>query len=91
MKREIRIGELVISLAGHDKGDRFLVTGKEGGYLLLCDGKRRKAKNCKRKKEKHLFGTGVVCPWVENQPERINNTSVKTALKQLRDQAEEVK
>ncbi len=87
----IQIGELVKSIAGHDRGEYFLTIKREGEYLLLCDGKRRKMGCPKKKKEKHLSGTGLVCPWVESQPERINNTSVKTALKQLRSQTEEVK
>ena len=88
---KICIGELVRSVAGHDSGEYFLVVRREGEYLFLVDGKCRKAANPKKKKEKHLSGTGVVCPWVETEPERINNTSVRTALKQLLSQTEEVK
>lgn len=87
---KIRVGELVRSRAGHDCGDWFLTVGREGEYLLLCDGKRRKTGNLKKKKEKHLSGTGLVCPWVQTQPERINNTSVRTAIRQLLDRTEEV-
>ncbi|MEE1014003.1 MAG: KOW domain-containing RNA-binding protein [Clostridia bacterium] len=83
MKQNIHIGELVQSIAGHDKGDYFLVIRREGEYLYLCDGKRRKATSCKKKKQKHMIGSGRVCPWVETQPERVNNTSVKAAIRQL--------
>ena len=83
MKQELRIGELVRSIAGHDKGDFFLVIRKEGEFLWLCDGKRRKATACKKKKKKHVMSTGKICPWVETEPERVNNTSVKTAIRQL--------
>ncbi len=86
MKEEIRIGELVQSLAGHDKGSIFLVIRREGEFLYLADGKRRKTTSCKKKKEKHLLGLGTVCPWVESQPERVNNTSVRRALKALQNE-----
>ena len=52
-------GQIVRSLAGHDKGALFCVLDTDGGYLLLCDGKRRRLERPKRKKEKHtqLLGT----------------------------------
>ena len=40
---------IVRSLAGRDKGELFCVVGTEGAYLLLCDGKRRRAERPKRK------------------------------------------
>lgn len=83
MKQETRIGELVQSVAGHDKGDYFLVTRKEGDFVYLCDGKRRKATECKKKKQKHIIALGRYCPWVETEPERVNNTSVRAAIRQL--------
>ncbi len=83
MSERIQIGELVWSLAGHDKGDCFLAVRREGEYLFLCDGKRRKATSLKKKKEKHILGSGCICPWVAAEPERINNTSVKAAIKKL--------
>lgn len=83
MKQEIRVGELVQSAAGHDKGDYFLVIRKEGEFLYLCDGKRRKAAGCKKKKQKHSIALGKYCPWIETEPERVNNTSVRAAIRQL--------
>ena len=47
-------GWIVRSTAGHDKGELFCVTGMEGGYLLLVDGKRRKLSRPKRKKPGHV-------------------------------------
>lgn len=83
MKQGIRVGELVKSVAGHDKGDCFLVVRKEGEFLFLCDGKRRKATACKKKKQKHILALGKHCPWIVTEPERVNNTSVRTAIRQL--------
>ncbi len=46
------------SEAGHDKGSYFMVLREEGEYLLLADGKTRKAAAPKRKKAKHVCFVG---------------------------------
>ena len=80
-KDSIHVGELVRSLAGHDRDRYFLVIRRDGEFVWLCDGKSRKAVHSKRKKIKHVESTGIVCHWVLENPERINNTSVKKAIK----------
>ena len=47
-------GWIARSAAGHDKGTLLCVLGQEGGYLLLADGKRRRAASPKRKKTGHV-------------------------------------
>lgn len=45
------IGRVVVATAGRDKGTPLVVVGTEGTeYLLLADGKRRKAPNPKAEK-----------------------------------------
>lgn len=52
------IGRVVIATAGRDKGTPLVVVGTEGAeYLLLADGKRRKAQTPKRKKRRHIRAT----------------------------------
>lgn len=51
---EFKVGGLVKSLAGHDKGELYIITGREGEYVLLSDGKRRPLEKPKRKNIKHL-------------------------------------
>ena len=46
--------DIVQSLAGHDEGKLFMVTGAEGERLLLCDGKNRRKDNPKYKSPKHV-------------------------------------
>lgn len=57
---EIKIGSVVRSVAGHDKGDWFLVVATEEGYAYVSDGKLRKVEKPKKKKLKHLQGTHFV-------------------------------
>lgn len=80
---KINIGELVQSVAGHDKGEYFLVTGMDKEFLYLCNGKSRKADKLKRKKRKHVIKTGMVCEWVRENPEKLNNKSVRKAISGL--------
>lgn len=45
---------IVVSLAGHDKGQYFFVLEREGEYVTLADGKLRKLEKPKRKNVKHV-------------------------------------
>ena len=51
---EISKSDIVISLAGHDKGKLFYVIDTDGVYVLLADGKQRKVEKPKRKKRFHV-------------------------------------
>ena len=51
---DIALSDIVVSLAGRDKGKLFLVAGTEKDFLLIADGKGRKLEKPKRKKRKHL-------------------------------------
>lgn len=47
-------GAVVRAEAGRDEGGLFFVVGEEAPYLLLADGKRRRAARPKRKKRGHV-------------------------------------
>lgn len=51
--------EIVLSLAGHDKGKLFCVLETDGTYALIADGKERKLDAPKRKRCKHLRRVGT--------------------------------
>ena len=55
---EIKRGQVVRSLAGHDKGDFQTVLELLPPYAVVCDGKRRSLEHPKRKKLLHLAPTG---------------------------------
>lgn len=56
---EIETGRVVISSAGHDSGRRMVVTGADGGYVFVADGKERKLDSPKKKNIKHVRATSV--------------------------------
>ncbi|MDD4715032.1 MAG: KOW domain-containing RNA-binding protein [Oscillospiraceae bacterium] len=51
---EIRTSHVVLSTAGHDKGQLFLVVGEAERFLLLADGKTRTFGKPKRKNRRHV-------------------------------------
>lgn len=57
---EIRRGQIMRSLAGHDKGDFQAVLKVEGAFAYMADGKRRLLERPKKKKLMHLAPTGAV-------------------------------
>ena len=54
---ELKVGQVVRSLAGHDKGDLMVIAGFENTQVLVCDGKHRKLEKPKCKNPKHLEET----------------------------------
>ena len=54
---DIRVGRVVISSAGHDSGRRMVVTGADGGFVFVADGKERKLDSPKKKNIKHVHAT----------------------------------
>ena len=57
---EIKIGSIVRSKAGRDKGRLFLVVDIKDGYIYVSDGKLRRVESPKKKKLKHLQGTNFI-------------------------------
>lgn len=51
---EFKAGRVVISSAGHDSGRFMVVTGADGGFVYVADGKERKLESPKRKNIKHV-------------------------------------
>lgn len=47
-------GTICTSLAGHDKGEVFVIIGEDGEYVLLVNGASRPLAKPKRKKKKHI-------------------------------------
>ncbi len=73
---EVKRGQVVRSLAGHDKGGFLVVLQTEPPYALVCDGKRRPLERPKRKKLIHMAPTATV---LGEEPLRTNR-QIRTAL-----------
>lgn len=53
------VGQVVLSTAGHDKGELLVVAGIEGKTVLLCNGKSRPLEKPKKKNIKHIVSIGT--------------------------------
>ena len=78
---EVRRGQIMRSLAGHDKGDFQVALRLEGEFAYMADGKRRRLELPKKKKLKHLAPTGTVLG-----EERLStNRQIRMALEKYRE------
>lgn len=78
---EIKRGQVVRSLAGHDKGGFLTVLEVSPPFALVCDGKRRPLERPKRKKLFHLAPTATVLPEEALRTDR----QIRTALRPFQD------
>lgn len=51
---DIDKSDIIISLAGRDKGQLFFVVGTDEEFVWIADGRGRKLENPKRKKRRHV-------------------------------------
>ena len=76
-------GDIVYSIAGRDKDTYFVVVRTADVYAYLCDGRKRKSDNPKKKKVKHLK-TGIGhSMYLENKlisGEKVTNTELRREL-----------
>lgn len=73
--------DIVSSLAGHDEGKLFMVTGSQDGRLRLCDGENRRLANPKSKSPKHVRLVRA------NESQPGTDKEIRTALAQAARQA----
>jgi ribosomal protein L14E/L6E/L27E len=57
------VGNIAVSMAGHDKGDAYVIVKEDAAYVYLCDGRLKTLEKPKRKSRKHVavnqsFDTG---------------------------------
>ena len=86
---DIRRGDVVRSLAGHDKDTLFCVVDTDGEFLLLANGKERKLNSPKRKNAKHAQRAGssdhpVFLRLKSGDP--VGDNEVRKALAAFRDE-----
>ena len=55
---EFKCGQIVKSIAGHDKYQFYLIKEIKDEYVYLVDGKIRKLNRTKKKKKKHISFIG---------------------------------
>lgn len=80
----IGIGDVVLSIAGRDRNEYFIVTKVEENYVYLVDGDIRKIENPKKKKMKHVeltnFSDSTIAEKIRNN-NKITNQDIRKSLK----------
>lgn len=90
----LKRGEIVQSLSGHDAGRLHYVIETEEDFLRLVDGKHRKVEAPKRKRRKHVISVGI---WTHPVTDRIQkgepvlDSEIRRALAAFRDRFSETK
>lgn len=79
---DIGSGTVVISSAGHDGGGWFVVTGAEGGYVYIADGKERRLLSPKKKNIRHVRATKSSI-----ELSGLTDKGLRRALRLLREQS----
>ncbi|MCL4426453.1 MAG: KOW domain-containing RNA-binding protein [Firmicutes bacterium] len=86
MQPGLRLGQVVVSKAGRDEGEVFVVLGWEsGGFVLVADGVRRKVEKPKRKNVRHLRVTPRIIWELEGKLSkgiRLNNAELRRRLQE---------
>ena len=78
---DVTAGSIVISKAGRDKGNIFLVLEVENGFSYIADGDKRKVEKPKKKKLIHLQKTNYI---FENVSKDIENCQVRKFIAQYK-------
>lgn len=85
---EVSLGSIVMSKAGRDKSNCFIVVAQENDYVYICDGDLRKIDKPKKKKKKHLSVTSTVCNSIGEKivaNNKVTNAELRRALAEFRD------
>ncbi len=81
-------GSIVLSAAGRDKGNIFVVSKIEGNYVYLVDGDIHKVENPKYKKVKHVTETQQFSEFLGEKfknNNKVSNQDVKRILQEVID------
>ena len=76
---ELKKGQVVLSLRGHDKGELFAVKDIANGKVLICDGKSRKLEKPKVKNVKHVALTDATV----NEDSMATNRKLRKTLNKI--------
>lgn len=75
--------DIVLSLTGRDKGQLMLVVAEEGEFLLLANGRARRAERPKRKRRRHVSLQGRCDERTARKLQengRLTNSDIRKAL-----------
>ena len=81
-----KVGDIALALAGRDEGRLFAVVNideDDGNYVLIADGRSRRADKPKRKKIKHLKLVKEAALEIK-EGDRLTNAVLRKTLEQCK-------
>lgn len=79
-------GQIVLSKAGHDKGQFYVIMNSYPEYVYVVDGKLKLLSSPKKKNKKHIQHTNYISEELIKKREEntLTDVDVKRALKEYR-------
>ena len=80
----MNIGEIVISICGHDMGEWYIVKEISGNFVYLIDGKLKTLLKPKKKKIKHVIKTNQIASEIAQKltsRQTVQDAKVRKTLK----------
>ena len=82
----INIGDIVVSTAGHDRGEYYLVIECDKDFIYVADGRLKTLDKPKKKNIKHVSRLGKSDEFIDirNSDDNFNDVKLKYLLKKWR-------
>lgn len=85
IENRIHMGVMAKSLAGHDRGNNYVVLFGDEKFVYLVDGSARTLQKPKKKKYKHVQLDYTVTSWIQNlidQNQKIFDSDIIRAIRE---------
>ena len=86
MEQKFTIGDIVLSRAGRDKDNYFVIMTLDEMYAEICDGDLHKVDKPKKKKLKHLKKTDGFSQYIKDkilEETKVTNTELRRAISEF--------
>ena len=88
----MKIGDVVISIAGHDIGEWYIIENTLGDNVFLVDGKHKLMRSPKQKRIKHIVKTNFYAKEIASNlklRQNVYDADVQKALKFFKNKVKE--
>ena len=86
MEQNFSTGDIVLSKAGRDKGNYFVIVSLDEMFAEICDGDLHKTDKPKKKKIKHLKKTGGFSQYIKDkilEGAKVTNTELRRVVSEF--------
>lgn len=86
--KSVTYGQVVISKAGRDQGNYYIIVDLDEEYVYLSDGRYRRLDHLKKKRLKHIQPTNLVVEEIRTkikQHLKLTNLEIRQALIEFSD------